>query len=126
MGTNFSASIPSRNGPADRAQAIATVHTALDAGITLLDTGDFYGMGHNELLIAEALRGYPPVPVSSIPNHWAQGSLLSLSTGTTVPAAGIRGVRRWLLLGTRHASRAYPGHLTIPGRARSRPAGLSS
>ena len=46
-------------GPADRADALATVHAALDAGITLLDTGDFYGMGHNELLIAEALRGVP-------------------------------------------------------------------
>ena len=46
-------------GPADRAEAIATIHTALDAGITLLDTGDFYGMGHNELLIAEAVRGRP-------------------------------------------------------------------
>jgi aryl-alcohol dehydrogenase-like predicted oxidoreductase len=46
-------------GPADRASAIATIHTALDAGVTLLDTGDFYGMGHNELLIAEALKGVP-------------------------------------------------------------------
>ena len=46
-------------GPADRADAIATVHAALDAGIDLIDTGDFYGMGHNELLIAEALRGVP-------------------------------------------------------------------
>ncbi|MEV0620201.1 aldo/keto reductase [Nonomuraea sp. NPDC050404] len=46
-------------GPADRAESIATIHAALDAGITLLDTGDFYGMGHNELLIAEALRGRP-------------------------------------------------------------------
>ena len=44
-------------GPADRAESIATIHAALDAGITLLDTGDFYGMGHNELLLAEALRG---------------------------------------------------------------------
>ena len=43
--------------PGDRAESIATIHAALDAGITLLDTGDFYGMGHNELLIAEALRG---------------------------------------------------------------------
>ncbi len=43
-------------GPADRSESIATIHAALDAGITLLDTGDFYGMGHNELLIAEALR----------------------------------------------------------------------
>ena len=44
-------------GPTDRAEAVATVHAALDAGITLIDTGDFYGMGHNELLIAEALHG---------------------------------------------------------------------
>jgi len=44
-------------GPADRAESIATVHAALDAGVTLLDTGDFYGMGHNELLIREALEG---------------------------------------------------------------------
>lgn len=46
-------------GPADRGEGIATIHTALDAGIDLLDTGDFYGMGHNELLVAEALRGRP-------------------------------------------------------------------
>ena len=44
-------------GPADRAESIATIHAALDAGITLLDTGDFYGMGHNEMLIGEALKG---------------------------------------------------------------------
>jgi aryl-alcohol dehydrogenase-like predicted oxidoreductase len=44
-------------GPADRAESIATIHAALDAGITLIDTGDFYGMGHNELLIREALEG---------------------------------------------------------------------
>ncbi len=44
-------------GPADRSESIATLHAAMDAGVVLLDTGDFYGMGHNELLIAEALRG---------------------------------------------------------------------
>lgn len=43
-------------GPADRAESIATIHAALDAGVTLLDTGDFYGMGHNELLLREALH----------------------------------------------------------------------
>lgn len=43
-------------GPSDRAESIATIHAALDAGINLLDTGDFYGMGHNEMLIAEALK----------------------------------------------------------------------
>ncbi|MFS8204415.1 aldo/keto reductase [Streptomyces sp. CWNU-52B] len=44
-------------GTTDRAESLATVHAALDAGVTLLDTGDFYAMGHNELLLAEALRG---------------------------------------------------------------------
>lgn len=44
-------------GPADRAESIATIHAALEAGISLFDTGDFYGMGHNELLLAEALKG---------------------------------------------------------------------
>lgn len=46
-------------GDADRAESIATIHAALDAGVTLLDTGDFYGMGHNEMLIGEALRSAP-------------------------------------------------------------------
>ena len=44
-------------GPADEAESIATIHAALDAGINLLDTGDFYGMGHNEMLIGRALEG---------------------------------------------------------------------
>jgi len=47
-------------GPSDRAESIATIHAALEAGVTLLDTGDFYGMGHNEMLIGEALRSAPP------------------------------------------------------------------
>ncbi len=44
-------------GHADEDESIATIHAALDAGITLIDTGDFYGMGHNEMLIGRALRG---------------------------------------------------------------------
>src|SRR5205814_6414640 len=51
-------------GPADRTESIATIHAALDAGITLLDTGDFYGMGHNEMLIHEALAGRSSVVIS--------------------------------------------------------------
>jgi aryl-alcohol dehydrogenase-like predicted oxidoreductase len=43
-------------GQADDQESLATIHAALDAGITLLDTGDFYGMGHNELLLRDALR----------------------------------------------------------------------
>jgi aryl-alcohol dehydrogenase-like predicted oxidoreductase len=45
-------------GPSDEAESIATIHAALDAGMNLLDTGDFYGMGHNELLIGRALEGH--------------------------------------------------------------------
>jgi aryl-alcohol dehydrogenase-like predicted oxidoreductase len=44
-------------GPADEAESIATIRAALDAGVTLLDTGDYYGMGHNELLLRDALKG---------------------------------------------------------------------
>jgi aryl-alcohol dehydrogenase-like predicted oxidoreductase len=44
-------------GQADDAESVATIHAALDAGVTLLDTGDYYGMGHNELLLRDALRG---------------------------------------------------------------------
>ena len=44
-------------GPADRDESIATVHAALDAGLTLIDTGDFYGMGDNEMLLRDALAG---------------------------------------------------------------------
>ncbi|WCN79377.1 aldo/keto reductase [Micromonospora sp. LH3U1] len=43
-------------GPADEAESIATLHTAIDAGVNLIDTGDFYGSGHNEMLIGRALR----------------------------------------------------------------------
>jgi aryl-alcohol dehydrogenase-like predicted oxidoreductase len=46
-------------GPADDIESVATIRAALDAGITLLDTGDFYGMGHNEMLLRDALRGVP-------------------------------------------------------------------
>lgn len=44
-------------GPLDRAEASAMVHAALDAGVTLLDLGDFYGFGRGELLVGEVLRG---------------------------------------------------------------------
>jgi len=46
-------------GEADEAESVATIHAAVDRGINLLDTGDFYGMGHNELLLGRALRSLP-------------------------------------------------------------------
>jgi len=64
-------------GPADRAESIATIHAALDAGMTLLDTGDFYGMGHNEMLIGEALKGTK-----------RDGALISVKFGALRDAAG--------------------------------------
>jgi aryl-alcohol dehydrogenase-like predicted oxidoreductase len=46
-------------GPADERESIATIHAALEAGITLFDTGDFYGMGHSEMLLQKGLAGIP-------------------------------------------------------------------
>ena len=43
-------------GPADEPECLATIHAAIDAGVNLIDTGDFYGMGHNEMLVGQALR----------------------------------------------------------------------
>src|SRR5947208_10573972 len=64
-------------GPADRTESVATIHAALEAGITLLDTGDFYGMGHNELLIAEALK-----------DGWRDAAVISVKFGALRDAAG--------------------------------------
>jgi aryl-alcohol dehydrogenase-like predicted oxidoreductase len=50
---------PGIYGPTDEAEAIATVRAAVEAGVTFIDTGDFYGMGHNEMLIRRALEGVP-------------------------------------------------------------------
>jgi len=50
---------PGVYGPADEAEGVATIRAAIDAGITLIDTGDFYGVGHNEMLIRRALEGVP-------------------------------------------------------------------
>ena len=50
---------PGIYGPADETESIATIRAAVEAGITLIDTGDFYGMGHNEMLIRRALEGVP-------------------------------------------------------------------
>ena len=69
-------------GPADRAESIATIHAALEAGMTLLDTGDFYGMGHNEMLIGEALR-----------SSQRKGAVVSVKFGALRdPAGGWSGV----------------------------------
>ncbi|OEJ26970.1 aldo/keto reductase [Streptomyces agglomeratus] len=70
-------------GDADRAESIATIHAALDAGITLLDTGDFYGMGHNELLINEALRTAPAAAREQALTSVKFGALRTVEGGFT-------------------------------------------
>src|SRR6476659_3639416 len=70
-------------GPADEQESIATIHAALDQGITLLDTGDFYGMGHNEMLIGRALkdrRGQALLSVKFGALRGPDGSFLGLDT----------------------------------------------
>ncbi|OKI67505.1 aldo/keto reductase [Streptomyces sp. MJM1172] len=70
-------------GEADRAESIATIHAALDAGVTLLDTGDFYGMGHNELLIGEALRSAPAAAREQALTSVKFGALRTVEGGFT-------------------------------------------
>ncbi|MFD3531527.1 aldo/keto reductase [Streptomyces sp. NPDC058664] len=70
-------------GETDRAESIATIHAALDAGVTLLDTGDFYGMGHNELLIAEALRTAPAAAREQALTSVKFGALRTVEGGFT-------------------------------------------
>ena len=53
-------------GPAGPVESVATIQAALDAGIDQLDTGDFYGMGDNETLIAQAIRGRRDAVVLSV------------------------------------------------------------
>jgi aryl-alcohol dehydrogenase-like predicted oxidoreductase len=53
-------------GPADERESIATIHAALDYGVTLIDTGDFYGAGHNEMLIGRALQGRADTAILSV------------------------------------------------------------
>ena len=72
-------------GPADEKESVATIHAALDAGITLFDTGDYYGMGHNEMLLRTALAG-----------RARERAVISVKFGALRDAAG-----RWLGVDTR-------------------------
>ena len=53
-------------GPAEEPESLATIHAAIDAGINLIDTGDFYGMGHNEMLLSQALRFFREQVIISV------------------------------------------------------------
>jgi len=56
LGLGCSGMSPGYTEHCDDKESTATIHAALDAGVTLINTGDFYGMGHNEMLIGQAIR----------------------------------------------------------------------
>jgi aryl-alcohol dehydrogenase-like predicted oxidoreductase len=53
-------------GRSDDTESIATIHEAIEQGVTLLDTGDFYGVGHNEMLVGRAIEGNRDKPLLSV------------------------------------------------------------
>ncbi|MGW4891848.1 aldo/keto reductase [Kitasatospora sp. NPDC004240] len=100
-------------GPADETESTATIHAALDAGVTLLDTGDFYGMGHNELLIREALRGRDRSEVQISVKYGAlrgaDGTWLGMDTSPAATKAALAYTLR--RLGTDHVDVYRPARL---------------
>ena len=100
-------------GPSDRAESIATIHAALDAGVTLLDTGDYYGMGHNELLIAEALKGRDRGAVQISVKYGAQRGPDASWIGMDTSPAATRTALAYTLkrLGTDYIDIYRPGRL---------------
>ena len=99
-------------GPADEHESIATIHAALDAGITLLDTGDYYGAGHNELLIGRALRDRRDKALLSVKFGALRGPDGSWLGMDTRPAA-VRNFLAYTLtrLGVDHVDIYRPGRL---------------
>jgi aryl-alcohol dehydrogenase-like predicted oxidoreductase len=100
-------------GPADDAESIATIHAALDAGITLLDTGDFYGMGHNELLLRDALRGRSRDSVFIQVKFGGQRDPSGAFLGHDVSPAAVKNSLAYTLvrLGTDHVDLYQPARL---------------
>jgi aryl-alcohol dehydrogenase-like predicted oxidoreductase len=100
-------------GPSDRAESIATIHAALDAGVTVLDTGDYYGMGHNEVLIAEALKGRNRGEVQISVKYGAQRGPDGNWIGFDASPAATRTALAYTLkrLGTDHVDIYRPGRL---------------
>ncbi|MCB1153377.1 aldo/keto reductase, partial [bacterium] len=103
-------------GPANRDDGIATIHAALDAGVTLLDTGDFYGMGHNEMLIRDALQGRRREDVVISVKFGAQRDASGNWIGLDTTPAGVKNFLAYSLkrLGTDYVdiyrpARVHPG-----------------
>ncbi len=99
-------------GPADETESIATIHAALDAGVTLLDTGDYYGAGHNEMLIGRALRDRRDKALVSVKFGALRGPDGSWIGIDTRPAATKNFVAYSLMrLGLDHVDIYRPGRL---------------
>lgn len=100
-------------GPSDRQESIATIHAALDAGVTLLDTGDFYGNGHNELLIRDAIRDRRRESVLISVKFGAQRDPAGGWTGFDASPAALKSALAYTLtrLGTDHVDVYRPARL---------------
>jgi aryl-alcohol dehydrogenase-like predicted oxidoreductase len=99
-------------GPADERESVATIQAALDAGITLLDTGDYYGAGHNELLIRRALQDRRDKAILSVKFGALRGPDGSWTGIDTRPAAAKNFLSYTLTrLGVDHIDIYRPGRL---------------
>jgi len=100
-------------GPADRAESLATIEAALEAGITLLDTGDFYGMGHNELLLRDALHGGKRARVFLQVKFGAQRDPAGVFVGFDARPAAVKSALAYTLqrLGTEYVDLYQPARL---------------
>jgi aryl-alcohol dehydrogenase-like predicted oxidoreductase len=109
---------PGVYGPADEAESVATIRAALDAGINLLDTGDFYGMGHNEMLIRRALEGVPRDRVVISVKFGALRDPAGMFVGNDSRPAAVKNFLAYTLrrLGTDHIDIYRPARLdpTVP------------
>jgi aryl-alcohol dehydrogenase-like predicted oxidoreductase len=100
-------------GASDRSESIATIHAAIDAGMTLLDTGDFYGMGHNELLIGETLKTIPRDTVQLSVKFGAQRDVAGAFLGFDSRPAAVKTALAYTLqrLGTDYIDVYRPARL---------------
>jgi aryl-alcohol dehydrogenase-like predicted oxidoreductase len=100
-------------GPAEDEESLATIRAALDAGITLLDTGDFYGMGHNEMLLGRLLRTVPRDSVFIQVKFGAQRDPGGAFTGYDASPAAVKTSLAYSLqrLGTDHIDLYQPARL---------------
>ena len=99
-------------GPSEERTGTATIHAALESGITLFDTGDFYGMGHNEMLLGRALEGRRGQALISVKFGALRGPDGSWIGFDARPAA----VKNFLVFLKRHGSAFIPAECTSVDR----------